>query len=265
MNRQNKYKLNNLLRQWPRGTIGVQEWLNSLGVYRQLADRYVQSQWLNRIGYGAYSLIDDSVDWTGALYALQHELEFKLHLAALSALELQNAAHYIPLAQEPTIWLFKSTQEHRLLPRWLKVNFNQLRCVTRNLFKDDELGLTTIAIKGYRLKVATRERALLECFDLAPTYLSLEHIQLLMEGMTTLRPSLLQALLENCHSIKVKRLFLLFAEHAKHTWLDALEIAKIACGEGNRVIGKGGNYYSKYKISLPIKLGEHEGYNHAEE
>ncbi len=37
-----------------------------------------------------------------------------------------------------------------------------------------------------------------------------------MEGLTTLRPRLIQSLLEQCRSVKVKRLFTVLAEACNH-------------------------------------------------
>jgi hypothetical protein len=40
-----------------------------------------------------------------------------------------------------------------------------------------------------------------------------------MEGLNTLRPDLVQELLEKCSSVKVKRLFMHLAEQFQHPWL----------------------------------------------
>jgi len=66
-----------------------------------------------------------------------------------------------------------------------------------------------------------------------------------------LRPKVVQALLENCNSIKVKRLFLHLSEQFNHPWLPSLDITRINLGKGKRVLGDGGKYYPKYKLSLP--------------
>ncbi|CCO22703.1 type IV toxin-antitoxin system AbiEi family antitoxin domain-containing protein [Maridesulfovibrio hydrothermalis] len=43
-----------------------------------------------------------------------------------------------------------------------------------------------------------------------------------MQGLGTLRPALMQALLEQCNSIKVKRLSLFLAKEASHRWFTHL-------------------------------------------
>lgn len=265
----NNRKLNYLLRHWPKGIVGAQSWLNSMGIYRQLADRYCQSQWLERIGPGAYSLIDDKVEWMGAVYALQAQLDYAVHVGAKTALELQGYSHYVNLGKGQPVWLFIPSKEYRLLPRWFISKFmseNKIHYLHRDLFKSDEdgLGLTTIKIQDFQLRISAPERAIIECLNLLPKYFSLEDIKFLMQNMTTLRPQLLQSLLEKCQSFKVKRLFLLFAENEGHAWVNKLNLESISLGRGKRVIGKGGYYYPKYQLSLPIKLESHEGYHYAE-
>jgi len=101
----------------------------------------------------------------------------------------------------------------------------------------------------------------MELLSFVPKHVTLEQAVFILESMTTLRPKLLQSLLEQCVSRKVKRLFLVLAENESHGWWKRLDLAKIQFGKGKLKIGKGGYYYSKYLISLPIKLNQHEGYN----
>jgi hypothetical protein len=41
------------------------------------------------------------------------------------------------------------------------------------------------------------------------------------------------------------------ADKFQHSWLGKLDVKKIKLGHGNRVIGEGGVYNSKYQLSLP--------------
>ena len=79
-----------------------------------------------------------------------------------------------------------------------------------------------------------------------------------MEMLTTLRPKLLQQLLESCTSIKVKRLFLYMAEKAGHSWFKVVDVSTISLGSGQRVLANGGKYISKYNITIPHELAEYE-------
>jgi len=64
----------------------------------------------------------------------------------------------------------------------------------------------------FSLRVSTTERAILELLHLATTNDAITYALELMSGLSTLRPQVLQALLENSRLIKVKRLFLWAAE-----------------------------------------------------
>jgi hypothetical protein len=75
-----------------------------------------------------------------------------------------------------------------------------------------------------------------------------------MEGLANLRPNLVQELLEQCTSIKVKRLFLYMASKAQHQWLTFVDQKKINIGIGDRSIVKGGLYNSEFHISIPKEL-----------
>jgi len=59
-----------------------------------------------------------------------------------------------------------------------------------------------------------------------------------MEMLNGLRPNLLKQLLNECKSIKVKRLFLYMAEKANHSWLEDLDLTNIYLGKGKRSIVK---------------------------
>jgi len=80
---------------------------------------------------------------------------------------------------------------------------------------------------------------------------SYEEARLLMEGLTTLRPRIVRSLLENCASVKVKRLFMLLAENCKHAWVGKVDLAKVDFGKGKRALIKGGRFDPKYKITVP--------------
>lgn len=262
MSSHNPSKINQLLKHWPKGTVAVQVWLEKQHIYRQLAERYQQSGWIKRIGPGAYIQDGDKVDWTGALYTLQVELEMKIHIAAITALEMQGFAHFLPLGKGHIAWLFKDSQEKRNLPHWFQKQFGlntPCKVLIRKLFKSDwRLGLTEKKLGGYSIFLSSPERAMMEYFDLVPQQQSLEQGFLLMEGLQTLRPKLVQELLEQCTSVKVKRLFMSVAEQEGHAWIKKLDLARVDFGKGKRVIAKGGKLDIKYNIALPMLSKEEE-------
>ena len=95
---------------------------------------------------------------------------------------------------------------------------------------------------------------MMECLYLVSEKQDLQECYKLMEGLNNLRPTLVQQLLEQCSSIKVKRLFLYLAEKAGHEWFRRLDLKKIDLGSGKRCVVKQGVYIEKYKITVPKKL-----------
>ncbi len=98
---------------------------------------------------------------------------------------------------------------------------------------------------------------MLECLYWAPQRQELIECFELMEGLNNLSPKQVQMLLENCNSIKVKRLFLYMAEKAAHSWFNYLDFESIDLGSGKRSIVKNGVYIEKYKIVIPKELEEY--------
>jgi len=86
---------------------------------------------------------------------------------------------------------------------------------------------------------------------LVPAAQSFGEAAKIMEGLTTLRPQLIQDLLEECSSIKVKRLFLFISEKHDHQWVKELKFDRISFGSGKRVIEKNGILDKKYQITVP--------------
>ena len=72
--------------------------------------------------------------------------------------------------------------------------------------------------------------------------------------MTLLRPKLMQSLLEQCASIKVRRLFLYLAERAALPVMRHLNLDRIDLGAGTRSIVPNGRYIAKYQLLLPADL-----------
>ena len=102
------------------------------------------------------------------------------------------------------------------------------------------------------------ERAVLEVIYDIPDQQSLDEAHYLIEGLTSLRPSLLQPLLEGCRSVKVKRLFLYMAEVHNHAWLRHINESGIDLGSGKREIVKGGKLNEKYNIVVTDPVREQE-------
>jgi hypothetical protein len=76
----------------------------------------------------------------------------------------------------------------------------------------------------------------------------------IIEGMTSLRPKVMQELLEACSSIKVKRQFLYLAERDGLSLVKYLDLNRIDLGTGKRAITETGRLTPKYALLLPEEL-----------
>jgi len=245
-------KINQLLKKWPPGAVAVLPWLEKQGVYQQLVHEYEKTSWLRRVGRGAYARAGDKVEWTGGLYAIQEQLGLPIHAGGKTALQMQGYAHFLPLGKGTTVSLFGLPDVK--LPAWFK-QYRwgvKIRYITTNLFIGEaNQGLTKKEMGFYAVSVSAPERAIMEVLYLVPKEESYEEARLLMEGLTTLRPRLMQTLLEHCSSVKVKRLFMVLAESCRHSWVRKLDLSKVNFGKGKRMLVRGGRFDSKYNISVP--------------
>jgi hypothetical protein len=119
-------------------------------------------------------------------------------------------------------------------------------------------GLQTFEQRTFSLQISNPIRAFLECLYLVPKKQEFVECYEIMEGLNNLRPKKVQELLEQCTSIKVKRLFLYMAEKAQHDWFNYINLEKINLGKGKRSLVKDGVYISKYRITIPKALANYE-------
>ena len=251
-------KLNQLLTSWPRGTVASSTWLAELKISRQHVDQYRKSRWVYSVGRGAVARTGEKVAWTGGLYAIQKQLGLRIHVGARTALNLLGHAHYLRLGSE-VVFLFGSASTK--LPTWFKKYEwgNRIHFVSTNLFPAElQLGFLEKEQGDFTIQIATPERAILEALYLIPQHQGFDEVQKIFDSLTTLRPDVLQTLLQRCTSIKVKRLFFYFAEKSNYSWFKKLDPSKIDLGKGKRVIVTNGKLDKKYLITVPKEDFENE-------
>lgn len=244
-------KLSELLSKWPKGVVATLPWLELSGVSRDLVKKYQRSGWVRRIEHGAYSRLGDAVGWSGALHSVQYQLKLPVHLGAKRALELQGYVHYVRQQEGGELRLFGPKGAR--LPTWfLRHDWGvKLLFSPADLFPGKmDLGLTERTDGDFSIRLSSPERAALETLNDVPRLQSFGEARLLMEGLNTLRPELVQQLLEVCRSVKTKRLFLFLAEEAGHAWVKELNILKLDLGKGKRSIVKGGRLDKRYQITV---------------
>lgn len=238
------------MQEWPDSTVVTTEWLKEKGVSRQLADSYKKSGWLESYGKGAYKRPHEEITWAGALYTLQEIGGYSIHVGGKSALEKHGLGHYVRRSSKERMVLWKKPEEK--LPRWFtKQKWDEdLEIRSANLFDHKDV-LSSMEVDGLNLSVSVAEQAILEYLYDVPKREGWDEANYLMEGLVSLRPTVIQPLLERCTSIKVKRLFLYLAEQQQYPWFKRLDESKIELGKGKRQIIKGGTLNKKYQITVP--------------
>jgi hypothetical protein len=252
MSIENTSKLNQLLSIHPKGGVILSKWLNEKGYSYSLQAKYRINNWFETIGRGALIRKGEEVNYLGGIYALQRQAQMSIHPAALTALSLTGNAHYARFySREKTLMGGPKEQ----LPQWFQNHQWEVSLfyIRTSLIKGN-IGLTQVVIDGLPIHISSNPRALLECLYLAPKTVSYMECQLLMENLNNLQPAVVQELLENCTSIKVKRLFLYMATKADHQWVKRMDITHVDLGKGKRSLAKDGVFISEYNITVPKEL-----------
>jgi Protein of unknwon function (DUF2893). len=245
-------KINQLLQKVPPKGVYLASWMYENGISRELQRRYKDSHWLTSIGSGAFVRTGETPSVYGGIWSLNEQIGKHFSIGGMSALDINGYAHYLPMGKQ-TLTLFSPRNEQ--LPAWF-TNYDWQMTVRHHTtdFLHENEGINQTTVNGFSLLVSSPERAFMECLHLAPQYYDLTDLYYVMEMLSILPPLKVQALLENCKSVKVKRLFLYMAEKARHDWFKALDLSKISLGNGKRMIVKNGVYNHKYQITVSKEL-----------
>lgn len=278
MGEQTASKLNQLQKELPEGLLVTAAWLEKRGYYGSLRKKYVDLGWLEQPAYRVYRRPRGTLRWEQAVISLQTLLEFPVVVGGRTALELQGFAHFLSAEQKQV-----HLHGHKQPPSWLHKLPLSVRFVfhkSDSLFRNDPItrGLTSLSwnLKTHErvstdslhgdlarkpwgqwdwpLTLSSPERAVLELLDELPDRESFHQADKLIEGLVNLSPRRLQKLLEDCKSIKVKRLFFFFADRHSLSWLRRLDRKRIDLGKGKRLLVRGGKLDHTYGITVPEDL-----------
>jgi hypothetical protein len=255
MNTDRKDKLNRLLQGHTQGGLLFSAWLRDNGYSDKLVEGYRKSGWLSALSRGVMYRTGDELDSFMVLDSYNRQLKKHFHIAAHSALEFWGFNHFVPMGK-PVLMIGHPKQE--VVPDWLKNSKldDSLRFFSTEVFAVPQI---YVSDDNYpHLLESAPEQAFLECLLLAPKQYSYMDLFYIMEQLTTLRPSVLQGLLETTDNLKVKRMFLYMAEKAGHDWFYSLDTEKIELGTAKHKLVEGGVYISKYKITVPKELYSYE-------
>ena len=255
MSIENTNKINRLLQDYYSGKLYFSGSLKQNGYSDQLLKQYRNSGWLTALSNGVMYRTGDKLLAYPALVSYNQQMGKSFHISAHSALELKGFNHYVPMGK-PVLMIGHPKQQ--TIPNWLKENnFDMtLKFFSTETFSKPQLSMSNI--DGLDLLVSTPEQAFFECLLLSPKQYAFVDLFYIMEQLTTLRPEMVQDLLENTDNFKVKRLFLYMVEKAGHYWFDLLDVTKIDIGTAKYQLTENGVYISKYKITVPKELYDYE-------
>ena len=258
----------------PEGFLADSAWLQAQGLTRSSIRDYVDRGWLERIAPRVYrrpsQLNKASLRWDVVVLSLQQIMHKPLHVGGRTAVELSGYAHYVEASDTSRVYLYGAG-----LPSWLAKLPIPAQFETRSLglFANSNSG---VEAKRYDLRsgeasgslkdvestspwewsltMSVPERAILEMMDELPHRESFHQVDVVMEGLANLRPQLLGKLLRECRSVKVKRLFLWYADRHGHAWFKHLDLSAVDLGKGKRQLVPQGHFDSRYQITLPMEL-----------
>jgi hypothetical protein len=287
MRQQTKAKLNWLQHNLPEGLIVDSAWLQGRGYSSALRSKYASRGWLEQVARGVYRRPPatltapregEGLRWQNVVISLQMVLECPVIVGGRTALELQGFAHYLSPTGPREVHLYGDAP----LPTWvgkLKLDTKFVFHNAKKLFRNEPIASSlgqganlktqehssTDSLGGgfarqtwgqwnWPLTMSAPERAILELLDEVPERETFHQANMLMDGLRNLSPRKLQKLLVDCRSVKVKRLFLWFAERHNHAWLQKLDRKDVDLGSGKRMLVRGGKLDPKFNITVPENL-----------
>lgn len=210
--------------------------LAAKGISAQLAYRYVKTGWLQRLASGVYAAPNHPLSLEASLRFLAEE-SYPLHVGGKTALAWFGYRHNVsPTGEQLTLY----AQGRTKVPKWFTEHF-QCRVSGRVLF-DEPNGVPLYLANNHPthpgIWVSEPERAALEMLSDVPENQGLEEASNLVEGMTSMRTSVLMALLTKCKNVKTVRLFLHLAKQLKLPYAASLPPELLPTGSKSRYVRK---------------------------
>lgn len=235
--------LKQLLYQSMPNQIFLTSGLEKYGIGRKDVYAYKKNGWIESIGIGAFIKKGIKPELTSGINAVQTQTSYKLHIGGQYALDYYyNARYFVRDNLKPELF----TSERKPLPMWFRNTFEKQYVMVNTSFLPDNVGFQEYEVNGLKLKVSSQERALLEMLYVSD--ITTKETYQIFELMTVLKPIVLNELLIQCKSVRVKRLFMYLATQTGYPWVKKLDKNKIDFGSGVRVIDKTGYFNKEYNI-----------------
>ncbi len=243
----------------PYGLVATRKWLLGQGMSRHALDNAIKSCKLHKLAVGTYARLTSPLSWQAVVCSLQRMSDRPVLVGGVSALQELGFGQYLSFSTAQLVHLYGEGK----IPSWLariqqKANYqwhNTKALWSMEVLEDESYqkphqwrdDLPVIALSCV-------EKAYLEMLADVPERVSFNYADELMQGLTSLSPRKLDALLKASQSIKVKRLFFWLASRHNYPWFRKLNRDDYDLGKGKRVIAKSGKLDNTYLITVPEHL-----------
>ncbi|MGB4407130.1 MAG: type IV toxin-antitoxin system AbiEi family antitoxin domain-containing protein [Sphaerochaeta sp.] len=237
----------------PEGLLVNRDWLSARGFTRSSIDYFIRAGKLDAVVHGIYRKPGPQLKWENVIYSLG-QMGIDVHVGHCSALRFHGYEHFLMLGGVKELCVYCAGK----IPAWVdSVSDYSFKQIQRSPFPDDlRLGLEDIPFGAWDWPIpyATTERAFIELMSTVTSEAEIEQAYLMLQGAATLRPTLLQQLLEECRQVKAKRLFLWIARELAHPWYGYIDQGGIDLGSGKRQIIVGGKLDEEFLITIPKEI-----------
>lgn len=253
----------------PEGIPVPVRWLHGLGISSAAIHAQVKGKWLNPLAGRAYARPGPALTWQSYLFGAQ-QTGSVIHVGNLSALALHGLAHYLALGGQEQVHLYHPARP----PKWLQaipadVHWHHEQIIQEpspiqrvaSSLREPRLDIPAAQLLGVEKQpaatpcifISSPERAALEVAADLTRGGSWDSAYEVFTGLTNLRPTLVQKLLEACRSKVTRRIFLHLAHTSGHAWLKALDETQLDLGTGDRQVVSGGQLDQRYRITVPAR------------
>lgn len=220
------------------------EYLGRYGVSAQSAAAYVKRGWLRRLQRGVFVFPSDELSIYGVVKYFE-ELHPDVHVASKTALAWNGIVHNVDFSESVVLF----GESRFAIPDW--ATSWPIRYVRTRLFSSDLLRQTlkSVGHLPMGLQAATPERAILEMLYEVGSGISVEEGKHIFEGFRYPRKKILGRLLASCTSMKVTRLFAM--------WAKETELLDVESFYGEYRIQRGSSTFWSIKAENNMKLSLH--------
>ncbi len=243
----------------PEGQVVNRAWLYNKGLDRPAVDYYLRSNRLVAVGRGYYRRPGPALKWQHILYSL-NELGFDIHVGGCTALEHAGITHYVSTG---TAIHFYGCDA---LPAWSHAAATDSQLLHRGkggFARREVVGMDNqpFGTWDWPLPESTPERAILETLVHVTDEHDFRSLDKLFESTVSLRPKIVETVLEASQSVKAKRLFCWYAERHRHPWFDHVGFRNIDLGRGKRQLVARGRLNNRYQITVPAQMEDEDEEN----